>query len=572
MSYSRGAAVDPGKNRQPSSNDEARRDPHSSRPLRVLHVEDSEDDAELVMHELRRAGYDLTYRRIDSRPTMETALAQQVWDLVLADYELPRFSGIAALLLLQNSGLDLPFLVVSGVIGEEVAVAAMKAGAQDYIMKGNLARLAPAVERELREAAVRRERQQAQEALREEAHVSGALARVGQELISSLDTPVLLNRLCQLTTEVLECDWSHTALWRPREQVFVPVSGYGHTPEEWESIHVIELPRPPLAHLLARLERDQVVNATICQDPSLASVLIAYSITVILFMALRRGGEIVGIHTAAYRGRRDPFGPLEERIARGIAHLASLALANARLVEQLERANRLKSDFVATMSHELRTPLNIVMGYNDLLLHGEFGPLTAEQIDTLRRMDKSAHGLLELINATLDLGHLEAEHVPLEVKEIILSDLVSHLDAETRALRENPNVTFGWDVAPQLPPLHTDPVKLKVVLKNLIGNAMKFTAEGHVTVGVRSRDGGVEFSVTDTGIGIAPETLPIIFEPFRQGESSMTRRFGGVGLGLHIARRLLDVLGGRITVDSEVGRGSTFRVWVPSVYAPGPAA
>jgi signal transduction histidine kinase/DNA-binding response OmpR family regulator len=552
-------------NRRPSGDDETRRDPQSSRPLRVLHVEDSEDDAELVMHALRRAGYDLTYRRIDSRPAMETALAQQVWDVVLADYELPRFSGLAALLLLQNSGLDLPFLVVSGAIGEEVAVAAMKAGAQDYIMKGNLARLAPAIERELREAEVRRERRQAQEALREDARVSGALARVGQELISSLDTPVLLNRLCQVTTEVLECAWSHTVLWQPEEQVFVPVSGYGHTPEEWESIRVLTLPRSLLARLLARLEGEQVVDAAVRADRSLASVPMAYGITVALFMALRRGGEIVGIHIAAYRGRRDPFGPQQERIARGIAHLASLALANARLVEQLERANRLKSDFVATMSHELRTPLNIVVGYNDLLLDGEFGPLTAEQIDVLRRMDKSAHGLLELINATLDLSRLEAGRVPLEVKEIILSDLVSELDAEASELRDKPNVDFVWDVAPQLPPLHTDPVKLKVVLKNLIGNAVKFTAEGRVTVGVRSREGGVEFSVTDTGIGIAPETLPIIFEPFRQGESSMTRRFGGVGLGLHIARRLLDVLGGRITVDSEVGRGSTFRVWVPSV-------
>ena len=203
------------------------------------------------------------------------------------------------------------------------------------------------------------------------------------------------------------------------------------------------------------------------------------------------------------------------------------------------------------------------MGYNNLMLEREFGPLTAEQADTLQRMDKSACGLLALINATLDLSRFETGQVPLDLRDIALSDLITEVDAETRDGRENPAVNFVWDAAPQLPPLRTDPVKLKVVLKNLIANAVKFTAEGSITVRVRNRDGGVEFSVVDTGIGMQPDILPIIFEPFRQGEESMTRRFGGVGLGLYIVRRLVDALGGTINVESEVGRGSTFRVWLP---------
>jgi signal transduction histidine kinase len=120
-----------------------------------------------------------------------------------------------------------------------------------------------------------------------------------------------------------------------------------------------------------------------------------------------------------------------------------------------------------------------------------------------------------------------------------------------------------WDLPSDLPQLHTDPIKLKVVLKNLIANAVKFTERGSVTVRAERHDGGVQFDVSDTGIGVPPEARKIIFEPFRQADSSTTRRYGGVGLGLYIVRRLLDLLGGSVTAESEVGRGSTFRVWVP---------
>jgi signal transduction histidine kinase len=141
--------------------------------------------------------------------------------------------------------------------------------------------------------------------------------------------------------------------------------------------------------------------------------------------------------------------------------------------------------------------------------------------------------------------------------------LVNDIAVETRDACRKSDLTFDWRIAPELPRLYTDPVKLKVVLKNLITNAVKFTPHGTVVVDVHPRNGGVEFLVADTGIGIKPEILPIIFEPFRQGDASATRHFGGVGLGLYIVRRLLDLLGGTIAVQSEVGHGSTFRVVLP---------
>ena len=134
-----------------------------TKPLRVLIVEDSEDDAEIIVYQLERGGYAPIYQRVDNADAMSLALEQQQWDIVLADHSLPRFSGTAALALLQEKGLDLPFIIISGSIGDEIAVAAMKAGAHDYLMKGNLSRLVPAIERELQEATSRRERQQIQD-------------------------------------------------------------------------------------------------------------------------------------------------------------------------------------------------------------------------------------------------------------------------------------------------------------------------------------------------------------------------------------------------------------------------
>ncbi|MCK6556665.1 ATP-binding protein [Candidatus Binatia bacterium] len=401
----------------------------------------------------------------------------------------------------------------------------------------------------------------------EEAEVGAALARVGREMISSLDAPILLERLCQLTTQVLDCDCSHTLMWRPEAHVFVPVAMYGYSPEEWATGQVLRIPGTSLAGEIEAFRHADVLQQTRRDllDPVLLGYVNKMGLTVGMVMALRRGTTLIGMHVACYRGRREPFAPAQERIAGGIAQIASLALENARLVEELGRASRLKSDFLATMSHELRTPLNAIVGYTSLLIDGAYGSLAGEQEDVLRRLDKSAGELLELINSTLDVSRLESGRMPMDIQDVSVTGLLQEVDAETRALREKPGLNFVWDVPARLPRLRTDPLKLKVILKNLIGNAVKFTDCGSVRVGARRVDRGViEFSVTDTGIGIDPSVRNVIFEPFRQADSSDSRRHGGVGLGLYVVRRLVDSLGGDLALESAVGQGSTFRVSVPS--------
>lgn len=415
------------------------------------------------------------------------------------------------------------------------------------------------------------ERRQAADLLHEEAEINAALARVAQEMIASLEASTLMERLCRVTTEVLRCDCSHTNLWMPEEEAYRTVAGYGDTPEQWETMQNLKIPPHAVRDLAMRvLNGDDVIfMEPAASSPALLNRLMhKIGITASLTVGLRRGAVFIGALTASYRGRRE-FSVRQRRILSGIAQIASLALANARLLEEVERSNRVKEDFVSTMSHELRTPLNIILGYNGLVQEGTFGPLTEEQQTVLGRVDKSGRELLDLINATLDLSRLQSQRIPLEVREIRVPELLDELRIEIQQLNTNPKVQVQWRFASDLPELRTDVVKLKMVLKNLLTNALKFTQRGQVAVSAVLQDQGITFCVTDTGQGIAPEDLAMIFEPFRQGGAFATRQQGGVGLGLYIVRQLTNLLGGRVFVDSQLGKGSSFQVWFPRERAEG---
>lgn len=410
------------------------------------------------------------------------------------------------------------------------------------------------------------ERKRAEEQLREEAEINAALARVAQEMIASLDTSAVLDRLCRVTTEVLGCDCGHTGLWFPEEKVYRNVAGYGDTPEQWEALRAMRIPQESAAMLASQVLKDEGVvefeDQTGESSSPLTMLMHQFGLTSSLVIPLRRGQSVIGSLTVSYRGRRG-FTDRQKRLARGLAQIASLALSNARLLEEIEHSNRIKEDFVGTMSHELRTPLNIILGYNQLLLEETFGSLTTEQVNVLNRTQKNARELLELINATLDLSRLQSHRVPLEVEEIKVPEFMADLKIQAQQLNRKPNLHIQWSIAPNLPTLHTDALKLKMVLKNLLTNALKFTEVGMVSISAAPLDEGVAFIVTDTGPGISIDEMAVIFEPFRQGGTFATRRQGGVGLGLYIVQQLLNLLGGTITVDSELGKGSTFRTWFP---------
>jgi len=408
-------------------------------------------------------------------------------------------------------------------------------------------------------------RKSAEAAQEQEAQISAALARVGQELMAALGTPLLVDQLCRVSAEVLGCHYSYILLSQAQEDVFGPVLGSGGPAEEGVASRVMKVPPAMMSDLFSRLESDDVTQLGTIPHLLFVPEHECLGVTHSLCMALRRGVNLIGVQVALWRGGGKPFTETQRRIARGIAQAASRALEHERVVKELDLSNRLKSEFVATMSHEIRTPLSVITGYVELMLDETFGALRAVQAETLKKVRKSSLEVLGLVNATLDLGRLEAGRVPLEMQEINIVSVLDEVDGETRELQEQSGLRFVWNAPRHLPRVLADAAKLKVVLKNLIVNAVKFTEAGTVTVEAHAGDEGVEVSITDTGIGIAPDALPIIFEPFRQADSSSTQRKGGVGLGLYIVRRLLGMMGGSVTVDTEVGRGSTFRVLVPAL-------
>jgi signal transduction histidine kinase len=254
---------------------------------------------------------------------------------------------------------------------------------------------------------------------------------------------------------------------------------------------------------------------------------------------------------------------LEGRIREATADLAE---QNARLQwqsQEVERANKLKSEFLASMSHELRTPINALIGYTALLLDGVLGEITPKQRDALTRGRAAAEHLLALINDILDLAKIEAGKMPLHVTSVPVGDVVQEVAQQIEPMVRKKQLEFVTDVAPDAPGLITDRTKVKQVLLNLLSNAVKFTTTGGVTIRARRVMSGVQIDVIDTGIGIRPDDLQAIWEDFRQVDQSRTREFGGTGLGLSITRKLLDRLGGSITVKSVYGEGSTFSVLLP---------
>src|SRR5262249_3444758 len=244
-----------------------------------------------------------------------------------------------------------------------------------------------------------------------------------------------------------------------------------------------------------------------------------------------------------------------------IGQIASTALANARLLTALERTSRLKSEFVSTVSHELRTPLNVILGNAEMLDDSHTAP--AEREVCAAAIRRAGRELLDMVENTLEVGKLEAGRSRASLTEIPLSELWAELQRSCADLARRPGVVLEWGEIEDRGAVTTDPRKLATVLKNLVGNALKFTARGAVRVTLRRRGDALELCVADTGIGIAPERHGEVFEMFRQVDGSDSRAYDGAGLGLYIVERFVRELGGSVALQSELGQGATFTVSLP---------
>ena len=540
-----------------------------TKELKVLFIEDSEDDALLLARELRRGGFDLTSERIETAEAMSHALMKQAWDLVLCDYSMPHFRGTDALGLLKELGLDIPFIFVSGTIQEDTAVEAMKAGAHDYMMKGNIKRLIPAVTRELAEAEVRQRRKKAEYELRLRDARIRALHEINTAITSTLDLSSVLDILLEKIGLLLPYAAATIRLLDKENGSLEPVACRNLDQKEWkfkgwgrgqDPANIVLETTIPLR--IKNLQTDSRVQAT---EFYRKQGLVSY-----VGIPLVAKQEILGT-LGLYTKEEHDFTEDEIQFLNTLAGQVAVAIHNSRLYEEtkfqageLEKANEVKSDFLSIMSHELRTPLNVMIGYVGLVQEGMLGEIKAEQNEALKKSLHYSKNLLGMITDILQATRIQARDVKLENSNVSFGRIIEELRSAYE-ISLTKDLSLNWDIPPDLPVMETDGSKVRQILKNLVDNAIKFTESGAVVISARhlSETNQVELRVADTGKGIAEDKIPLIFDMFRQLDSSATRAHEGVGLGLYLVKKNTELLGGEVNVKSELGKGSTFTVVLP---------
>jgi signal transduction histidine kinase/PAS domain-containing protein len=412
-------------------------------------------------------------------------------------------------------------------------------------------------------------------AAREQAERAGQrfrfLAEAGATLDASLSSETMLVRLARLIVPRV-ADWCVIDLLEGDQIRRVAVA---HTnPEKQDLLEELKDRFPPNAdspqpsarvlrsgagELHQELDAESMRELTV--NDAHARLLLQLGTRSSMTVPLDVRGHRLGAMTFVC-GERD-FDESDFALAREIASRAARALDNARLYEAALAANRAKSDFLAVMSHELRTPLNAIIGYTDLLLANITGPMDGEQCGYLRRIHFGAMQLLQIIEEILTYAQTEAGHIEALPRAIRMGELIDEVVEVAEPLVREKGLELRLEVGQPNAELFTDAGKLRQILLNLLRNAVKFTERGAIGLSVELRGDQLVIAISDTGIGIAPEKLEEIFEPFRQVEQGTTRRAGGTGIGLSVSRQLARLLGGDVSVESRPGHGSTFALRLP---------
>jgi PAS domain S-box-containing protein len=527
--------------------------------LRFLLLEDSPLDAELIRATLTERGIDCELIQVKTRLEFVSSLEKGGFDLILADYALPGFDGITALGIAQNICPHIPFIFVTATLGEEVAIETLKQGATDYVLKQRLARLVPSVLRALRESEERRARERAEAELHRREQEFRALAENSPDLIARFDTKLrhlyvnpAIERAIKMANEAI-AGKTPAELGFP-EEVCVPLLarlGDAIATKE-ESFFEFEYPSPDgIRYFDVRIVPEFATDGSVQSLLSISRDITQYKLS-------------------------------QQALEASEAQLR-------KQTEKLEQANRIKDDFLAMLSHELRSPLNAILGWAKLLRTRQFDQDTVTKaIETIERNAKLQTQLIEdlldisrIIRGKLTLqpqptslvtaiaGSIDTLRLAAEAKSIDLQFLIDgekKLGTGDLGLSKLPNTKFI---------VNGDASRLQQIVWNLLSNAIKFTpAGGKVeielsTVSVNQTKqlpitNYAQITIKDTGKGIAGDFLPYVFESFRQADASITRQYGGLGLGLAIVRHLVELHGGTVSVESPgEGQGATFTVQLP---------
>jgi signal transduction histidine kinase len=388
---------------------------------------------------------------------------------------------------------------------------------------------------------------------------SEALRRLARQLAAETDTDAILGILCVAACK--ECDANGAG-------VLKAVANEGELVAAIGPLSIARGRRFALPGSLARevIRKRDVVSVDDFGAGSFPLSQVAPELRVgpMLLGPLIARNVILGVLVVTRDPGAVPFTNREAYCLRAIADYAALALWKAELLDQAQAADRAKSRFLATVSHELRTPLTALQGYGELLADQVIGPLSESQLDVLERMRSVTSHLASVIEEVLAFSSLDEGREKIRPTDFLAADLIHAVAAVVEPLAHQKRLAFALDVPDAAIRMTSDIDKVRQILVNLAGNAVKFTDVGEVRLELRLREGEAYFSVCDTGIGIGNDDRARLFKPFAQLDTGLTRRHGGTGLGLYISRSLAELLGGRIEVTSKLGRGSTFTLVLPT--------
>ncbi len=485
---------------------------------RILFVEDVLADAELIWFEIDKNNILYEKKLVDNKKDFLEEIETFCPDIIISDFSLPQFNGMAALQLRNTKAPTVPFILVTGSLNEEVAVECMKAGADDYILKGNLSRLGPAVQNAVNRVRLLKKIKRAEARLKESHDLNEALIKTipfGMDIVSN-DGDILF-----------------------QNGIFTRLFGEGAIGLKcWE------------------LYMD---NETQCADCPLKNP-IQVGRTDIHVVEGMLGNRIFEVSYTGMMYRGEPA------LFKIFLDITDRKMAEAELLKAKEKAvesDRLKTAFLNNISHEIRTPMNAIVGFAALLSEPDTDFMTRQSyIDII--MQSSNH-LLEIISDIVDISNIDARLVKVVEKEGNLKAILKMLYDQFLQITTEKNlkmlVEYGLSDQDML--IRTDVTKLTQILNNLVSNAIKFTSEGYIKIGVRPKDDFLEFHVSDTGIGIDKEHHGRIFDRFYQIQESTSRVYEGTGLGLSISKANVELLGGTIWLDSELGKGTSFFFTIP---------
>lgn len=523
-------------------------------PLRLLIIEDSETDAKLLIRHIQREGYNVLSKRVDTPVAMKESLTLEEWDVIISDYSMPQFNGIEALSLLQSMNLDIPFIMISGVMGEDTAVAAMQAGAHDYMMKDNLLRLVPAIEREIRDAEQRRVLCIAQEQIN---FLSQALAQ-SKSLVMMTDisgtieyvNPTLIEVSGYSHNDVIGYDLSDFFNMSHQFNLEDPSSKEilckrKDSNEYWVSIHV-----SPVRGVEGMIQKYLIIQEDITERKLLELQLQDYT---------KQLEYLVDERTTELSEKNHL---LELEVAGHRTAQAKLTIARDKAFESLQ----IKNQILANVNHDIQTPLSIIRLYAQLLHRSTHTLLNEKQQQKIELIIEQVSHLSKYFSQMLTIANVESNRIDVQYDNLKLDDFLSTVLLSLKPLADNKQLKFTQYISSDMPNnVLTDRNLLQHIVEQLMVNAIQYTKQGKVEIHIMPINiNSWCIEVIDTGIGIPKERQFDIFEPFWQIDGSASRlAHKGSGIGLSIVKQYVEAMNGTVTVESDGKSGSRFKVELP---------